>query len=328
MESNDFEILSETRYADHTIVKTIMETENVDTVTAMKKGARRLLHDVLVDGSTYDQFMCHYRGSVEGLKGSYVKFLNVIKENEDVVLLNGVLYYNGTETNVVCKYYYNRFRSIDYEIKIYKRLRNSVCTRHAGAPCPSGCDHFCPVPWFSSDYKFLDQSILVMQELSPADNCEEWLRLGTDVLMQLRYLHQFGVHCDLKPPNIMMIEGTRIVDAPIKYHIIDFGGCAIEPISDSYGVGYRRFVSNKGFTSQPPQKDRIRVCTPYHDFLELGYVMAYLEIQYRKRNGQQTGNDHREHFYGKVKKYMSIVKSLNPYSIPASIYDELIRALN
>ena len=57
----------------------------------------------------------------------------------------------------------------------------------------------CPLPWISSSFKLLDKPVLVMEKLLSLGEDDDEFQMAIDVIDQLRYLHQFAVHNDIKP---------------------------------------------------------------------------------------------------------------------------------
>lgn len=303
--------LAKTKFAHHPLVIEERSRDESATVEeAMTRAMPMMVKDVFMNEHLYPNFPC-----INAQDTQYKFFFDkLLFEKERVVVLRGYLKHESGETMpAICKYYRSVERTIDYELECYSRLRKLGC----------------PIPWFSSNFTFLDQRVLIMQSLLPCKHrlecrapekcvgCTDWQRLGTDVLKQLKYLHQFGVHCDLKPDNIMMLPehpyGTH-PKLPYRYVIIDYGGCATKRT----GEGYYRFTRNPKFTSQPKDSKDRHLCTPWHDLVELGYVCNYLEL--RNRLGAKHGKNIKKDFeHPAIKRYMAYIQSLLPTKLPDNI---------
>ena len=152
-----------------------------------------------------------------------IQLLKLIKKGKHAFVIEGVLEHspNPKSTKVVqkpviVKWYQSPKRNITYESNAYKKLEELGC----------------PLPWFSACYRVWDSPVLVMEKLiNLAPNDDEYM-MGIHVINQLRFLHTFCVHCDIKPQNIM----KRETDDGIEYLLIDFGGISKERLEH----GYRR----------------------------------------------------------------------------------------
>jgi len=185
-----------------------------------------------------------------------IKFDSILCVKSYAVLLNGV--YNGKP--VVVKYYLSNDRTIKYEINIYNKLKNLGCPL---------------LPWFSDEFMVLNERVLVLERLDPLDKDEDIYAVGKDVIDQLAYLHTFGIHCDIKPDNIM----KKVIDGEMRYLLIDYGGVAIKREEN----GYRRWIWTRKYTSQCNSKNN-HVTFPKNDFLELLYTLNYI-------HNHSTGHD-------------------------------------
>lgn len=267
--------------------------------------------DILNNKALYKYLYC-YNTKKDSPNGDF-KFIDQITAGDHVCLISGYVTLGERKTKIpaVCKYYKSTKRDIDYEINCYKRL------------AATGCE----IPWMSGSYNLLGHKVMIIERLHSIDKTDRPEDIGKDVLKQLEYLHTFGVHCDLKPGNIMVRRGdyTSYVSDPnncYKYMIIDHGGTAIEPL----GRGYRRFIWNPRFTSTI-KGEKNQVCSAYNDFLELGYTMNWLDAD---RKGVDTKKyDHRKEFHGRFRKYMAVLEEYkdNQFDLPKDIYHRLLMAL-
>jgi serine/threonine protein kinase len=195
---------------------------------------------------------------------------------------------------LVVKWYRSGDRTSQYEINVYKKLKSLGC----------------PLPYFSGKYSFWNEPVLVMERLERLDKKEDINKLGRQVLIQLSYLHTFGVHCDIKPDNIL----KRVNDDKVSYFLIDYGGVAMEKLN----WGYKRWIWSKHWTSQTPHiKKQIASCK--HDFKELGFTLNALK---------NPGVNHREEFTGKIKKYMNRVEKVDKRKVDQKDYEDLIKILS
>jgi len=258
----------------------------------------------------YKSLYCY--NTKEGSPHGKFHFIDQITSGDHVCLISGYIAYGDTKVPAVCKYYKGSKRTIDYEINCYKRLAET------------GCE----IPWMSSSYRLLGERVMIVERLHTIDTTDKPAALGIDVLKQLQYLHTFGVHCDLKPGNIMVRRSgyeCYVADPEkcLKYMIIDHGGTAIE----RFGKGFKRFIWNPKFTSQlKGEKDQ--VTGPYYDFLELGYTMTWLDADRRKVNMKKF--NHRTTHRGKFKQYMNELDKYkdDPFTLPDDIYARLINILS
>jgi serine/threonine protein kinase len=261
---------------------------------------------LLENRKLYKYLFC-YNTKEESPHGNFY-MIDQITSGDHVCLLSGWISFVDVKVPIVCKYYKSIKRTIEHEVSCYRKLR------------AMGCE----IPWMSSSYKLLGESVLLVERLHTIDSTDIPENIGIDVLKQLQHLHTFGVHCDLKPGNIMVRRRDYecYVDDPktcCKYVIIDHGGTAIEKLEN----GYRRFTWNPKFTSQE-KGIKNQIATPINDFIELGYTMCFLD---NNKNNTMKKFDHRKDFNGKIKKYMDIVLALDHKNIPDDIYSNLIKVL-
>ncbi len=228
--------------------------------------------------------------------GNKIQMKSILDRKTHAILMIGKYQANDEahRTDVVIKLYKSSKRDTEYEIELYKKLKKT------------GCD----MPWFLDGYKILNVPVLVMEKLDSVSCDDDEFRLAIDILKQLRYLHKFAIHNDIKPGNIMK-RGE-------KFLLIDHGGDAIERLK----YGYRRRVWSPKFTCQK-KSEPDQVTTPVHDFIELGYTMKYLQNE-RNNNLKASCQDN---FTGKLKKYMNQVDKINLKNVTSEDYDILIKIL-
>lgn len=194
------------------------------------------------------------------------------------------------EKPYIVKWYRSGDRTAAYEIEVYKRLKSLGC----------------PLPYFSPNYLFWEEPVLVMEELSPLGKNEDVYKLGRQVIIQLSYLHTFGVHCDIKPDNILKRGET--------YFLIDFGGVAQTKLK----WGYKRWIWSKHWTSQVAHSKK-QVASPKHDFKELAFTMNALK---------NPGVNHREEFSGRLGEFIKRVDKIDKRRVLPKDYEDLIKILS
>lgn len=226
-------------------------------------------------------------------RGHTVTLEKEITHGRYVYVIQGKL---DGEIPVVVKWYQSNRRDTLYEISIYKRLRKM------------GCD----TPWFSSSYRFWEAPVLVMEKLHPLSKDDNEFVVASEIMQQLTYLHQFGVHNDIKPNNIM----KRISRGKAKYFLIDHGGVATVRLS----YGYKRWIWSPKWTSQKMHAPN-QVTTAKNDFLELAYTMKTIQ-------NWRTGDDKiRSGFSGRLAKFVERVEKINPRDITEKDYTDLMKIL-
>jgi hypothetical protein len=131
-----------------------------------------------------------------------------------------------------------------------------------------------------SGFFYLGVPALVIEYLDPLDDDDDPREVGRQLLTtQLRFIHTFGVHCDLKPDNIRKRAGATVP----RYFIIDMD---LDTIAEPPVLGrYRRDHWTPFYASQMVSYNRY---TSYRaDLVELGYVMAQMVMrrQYHLQRG-------------------------------------------
>lgn len=239
----------------------------------------------------------------ELMKENYLRFLQAYHTKKDKRLYLEEPFSTGKHVrllrvkgeNLVMKWYESGSRTTAYENGVYSRLKSIGC----------------PLPYFSTSYEFWGHPVLVMERLEKLGKAEDPYKLGVEVLGQLRFLHSFGVHCDIKPDNIM----KRVKDGRTEYFLIDYGGVSQEKLE----YGYKRWIWTSKWTSQAPHT-RKQVVTPRHDLKELGFTVNFL----RYRNVENPRKD----FKGRMKDFMERVKKIDKKDIRPRDYDDLIKILS
>lgn len=227
-----------------------------------------------------------------------ITFNKLIKSGKHCVVLEGRL----SNSPVIVKWYQSNKRDCTYESNIYKRLNDD------------GCD----TPWFSSKFKFWNSPVLVLEKLHSLNQYDDEYKLGIHIIRQLKFLHKFGIHSDIKPQNIMKrISKSSSGKETVKYLLIDFGGVALDPLD----YGYRRWIWSPKWTCQPMHKKN-QIVTPKHDFLELAFTIKCIQ-NWRHSRGKTDGNC-KEGFKGRLKKYFDHIMSLDHKSISDSSYSSII----
>lgn len=210
-------------------------------------------------------------------KGREITLKSIVKSGNSVKIVEGIY----DKRKVVIKVISSPKHSILDEISVYDRLRKMKC----------------PTPWFSKKFSLWGETVLVLELLQSLSRYDDEVLVGCHVLDQLRYLHRVGCHSDLKPGNIMKRVGKK------EYFMIDFGGVA----EDKLGNGYRRWIWTRKWTCQVPHESQ-QVILPYHDFLELGYVLRAMQNwRESKRRGSDEDGNFKIGYQGRLRSYMSAV---------------------
>ena len=121
-------------------------------------------------------------------------------------------------------------------------------------------------PFFDDTYRFWGQPTLVMEKLRPLNKTDNSVDIGLSVLEDLSKLHTIGIHCDIKPDNILCS-----LHPPNIYYLIDFDGLSTEPL----WWGYKRLAFSPVWTSQV--NETVCVATAKNDLKELAYALNMLD---------------------------------------------------
>ena len=193
------------------------------------------------------------------------------------------------------------------------------------------------LPYFSSSYMMYGQPVLILELLQKLDQTDDPYNIGFEVIHHLSYIHQIGIHADIKPENIMKI--ARMSDGKRKmfYYLIDFGGLTNEKFPEG---GYRRFVWSPKWTTQikpnwykeagmdSKESEKIRRTCPRYDFIELGVTMRVFQITSKLPTLPSDIDEKYLHdftkYKGRLKKYMEYVLNLpNSETYPQEVYRDL-----
>jgi len=229
----------------------------------------------------------------------FIKLTKFIKSSDDVKLCSGVLVNVNVNANVVVKYTNNN--NIDNEIEYYVTLRELGC----------------PLPWFSENFMYWRDRVLVIEKLDKITQYDDEYAIGIDVLKQLKFIHKFGCHSDIKPSNIMKKkEGKKT-----RYYLIDFGGMAVK----KYENGYKRWTWTKNWSIQEPHAKN-QVITYKEDLLELARTLRAIQNK-RKTKKCEKGIDSTyidNNYRGRLRRFVEVVKACNSLE---NIHDDLINIL-
>lgn len=181
----------------------------------------------------------------------------------------------------------------------------------------------CPLPWFSVNYSFWGQPVIVMKKLSPLPINEnpksiKLRKLCRDILQQLKFIHRIGVHCDIKPTNILCDSSED------RYYLVDFDGMTIHRTKKA-GYFVRHSHTEK-FSSQKDFQQTGENCSAINDFKELLFTLNYIAYKQIGADNEEIAENFRVNFIGSCKKFH---KSLQKIGIPVreSIYDYLAKSI-
>lgn len=220
--------------------------------------------------------------------GQTIRLLSFLKDSKSVKVLSGVIE-GPSPRSVVVKYISSRKHTIEDEIDHYQKLDKMGCS----------------LPWYSADFFYWNTRVLVLEKLEPLGPYEDEYQVGRQILRQLRYLHRYGCHSDIKPPNIMKRK-RKGGKGRYDYFLIDYGGVATVPLKE----GYKRWIWTEKWSSQEPHVKN-QVITPTQDFIELAYVMRVIQNwreQPPSKKGRYSDGSFKDLKYrGRLKKYITLV---------------------
>lgn len=230
-------------------------------------------------------------------EGPYIDLKKVICTNSKSQIIEGVM----NNIPIIVKWYKGSRYDCSYESELYDKLKADGC----------------PLPWFSTKFKFLNNKVLAVEKLENLTIDDDAIKIGKAVLMQLKHIHKIGVHCDIKPLNIM----KRVYKGNVTYFLIDFGGLTTKPLE----YGYSRFLWSQKWTSQKSHTKK-QVTTAKNDFIELGYTMKAIQ-NWKFMNGKD--GEYKTGFTGRLLEYMNRVNKIDPKNINIDkIHNELINILS
>lgn len=225
--------------------------------------------------------------------GDKIVFRKLLKKGKHARVVEGK---NSKNRIMIVKWYGSGKRDTCFEAGIYERLKEMGCS----------------LPYFSADYYFWNRRVLVFEKLKKLNGSDDEFELAIQLIQQLKKLHTFGVHCDIKPQNVMKKINK---DGTHKYLLIDYGGIAYEKL----GNGYRRWLWSPDWTSQEAHvKDQ--VVTMKADFVELTYTMKWIQNARKKRKNDDTKRGYK----GRLKSYFDFVNKIDEKNIDEDIHDQLI----
>jgi hypothetical protein len=224
-------------------------------------------------------------------------FRSLLKEGRHAKVLECT---GGTKTRIM-KWYKSNKRDTCFEIGIYDKLSSMEESKY--------------LPWYSSSYFFWNNRVLIIEKLKPLSRHDDEYLLGIQIIEQLRPLHKFGIHCDIKPQNVMKKKSKT----DVIYYLIDYGGVATEKLEH----GYRRWLWSPHWTSQLKHEQN-QVTTAKADFVELAFTMKAIQ---NMKKGDDKGMQVKKGFKGKLQTYMNYVSKIDDKNIPLDIHDKLIEIL-
>lgn len=245
----------------------------------------------------------------------YFRLVSTIKNNKGAKILEGLLMKtpndHSTAKPIVVKASYTK--AITMEMQTYTVLRKMGC----------------PVPWFSVNYSYWGHPVLVMEKLLPITYDKDNVRtVCKNVVEQLRYVHKIGVHCDIKPGNIMKKRISKGKKSRYYYYIIDYGGIAIEECNLPGPIRYfKRHTHTEMFSSQRSAKDR--KCQAVNDLLELGYTLNYIAWKKTGVSEKIVQEKFRREYSGVCKEYMRYVtKVVRNGPVTEQTYEDILEIMS
>jgi hypothetical protein len=232
-----------------------------------------------------------------------IDFTKIIAKGDHVRVIEGIV--RPENIPVVVKFYESRKRDITYEMDIYMRMKNTGIN----------------MPYFSVQFKIWNQPVLVMEKLQELNGNIDEYEMGRQVIPQIKALHTFGIHNDIKPGNIMRRNGNTFL-------VIDYGGVAIEKLNH----GYRRWIYSPIYCSQAPHQPNT-VTTAKNDFIELCYTMKEIQnirngVKAHARFGENKPDAIRSGFTGKLKLFLDRAHAVDDRNITDNDYESLLQILS
>ena len=223
---------------------------------------------------------------------------------DDILEEGKIKYWNPISTMIVKM---SSDKSLLNEIEVYKRLISMNAT----------------LPNVIIGFNYLGNPVLLLEEMeSIIGKSIKLSHLIRDVLGQLKVLHKIGIHCDIKPDNIMKSGDV--------YYLIDFGGTVLYDSEDSKRYTYTPVYSSQRYTSKIPSIK--------NDLIEFMYTInaIYLSSNGMTRTSKKSSNRSKvsnsmssnkarqlfhHHFEGPYERAWKLVSL---YKGGDEIYDEII----
>lgn len=270
------------------------------------------LHPLYMFDCRWKEQVLGYINPIKVSQYRYIRLVDTIKNNKGAKILAALLMRTpsdyGTAKSIVVKASYTS--AILTEMETYIQLRRMGC----------------PLPWFSVNYSYWGHPVLVMEKLEPITFDKEDVRtVCRNVIEQLRYVHQIGVHCDIKPGNIMKkcLSHTGSKKHRYYYYIIDYGGIATQEYKSHGPIRYfKRHTHTELFSSQRSAKER--KCQAVNDLLELGYTLNYIAWKKSGASEKIVKEKFRREYVGICKEYMRyITKVVRDGPVTDEVYDTI-----
>lgn len=176
-----------------------------------------------------------------------------------------------------------------------------------------------PSPSLGINCYFWNIPVLIMKPMEVLSQDDDEIEMGIQLLKQLPIIHNYNVHCDIKPQNIMWetnSKGERV------YKFIDFGGFSKKPLDG--GRFFRRSTWTRKWTDQRAGDS----ASPKTDLLELGHTLAAQKMaraEYKPDHKFRYPR-HRE-FSGRLKSYMDYVEKIDEKATHHKMYGRHYLAL-
>lgn len=133
-------------------------------------------------------------------------------------------------------------------------------------------------PDLLSGYYVGDFPVLVIEFLYALDVSDNPLEVGRQLLLQLKYIHKFALHLDLKPDNIRKRMTGQLGGGTPQYFIIDMDLCTNLVTCGPGPNCYKREHYTPFYASTDMDASEVAYGSYRHDLMELFYVINELSL--------------------------------------------------
>lgn len=167
------------------------------------------------------------------------------------------------------------------------------------------------IPQILTGYQFMGSPTLIMERLSPLKvSIKRLSSICRSMIQQLRVVHVLGVHCDVKPSNIMQsLDGT-------KYYLVDYGGMVLWSDENRLRMTYTPSFACQRPTSKEP--------STFSDLIELVYTLNYL--RHSCNPNVDASKIYHYDFNETYSSMLHVITSGKSTNSP-SVYDDLLKLL-